>query len=188
MLWLDAINRCVELCKSEFYLRVDDDMFLHKNAVEYFLYKLKESKKKLGVYECKLWEDWSHKPAGGIKAYNCGVVKKIGFRTNHLGKVDKPFNHDLSKTTYKRIRDLSMVGIHACASIETQKKYRSLWRDLNVKISKKEFEKTFDNKLHFFDKSLNEQVLTLKKIKKLNKKYQTVFYKFLETGLKSSIC
>ena len=180
MLWIDALNECVKLSKSDFYLRVDDDMFLHPHAVAYYLQQVRKVKK-LGVYECKFWEDWSNKPAGSLKAYCTKVIKRVGFRPSKLGKVDKNFTHDLGATKFQRVKDKSMIGLHACASIKDQKRYRSLWRDKNSKISKEEFVTTFDNIIHKCTKTLKEQYAILQKIPRLNKQYKTGYHKFIRT-------
>lgn len=181
MPWVDALNKCVELSKSDFYLRVDDDMFLHQNAVAYYLHKLSSKKAStMGVFECKLWEDWTNKPAGSLKAYNTRAVRKIGFRANHLGKVDKEFAKDIQNTKYIRVRDNSMIGLHACSSIEDQKKYRELWKK-GASISEAEFVKTFDNIIHKPKKSVADQFLDLKKIRRVNKNYKTDFFRFMKS-------
>lgn len=180
MLWVDALFACCETSQSEYYLRVDDDMFLHPFTVEYYLYKLHDANQ-CGVYECKLWEDWSNKPAGSLKAYRKSLAKQIGFRPNHLGKVDKNFANDIKNTVYKRIKDNSMIGLHACSTKEDQDKYRSLWRDNNSRLSIEEFSKTFDNIIHDYPVSLQDQYDRLKDLYKLNKRYKTGFFKFLRS-------
>lgn len=179
MVWVDALRKCVELSESSFYLRVDDDMFLHKHAVAYYLYMLRKTRR-VGVYECKFWEDWSGKPAGSLKAYKTKVVKQLGFHPSKLGKVDKTFSKSLEKTKYQRVKDPSMIGLHALGSVEDQKRYRSLWRDKNATISRDEFAKTFDNIIHPNFTDLENQYSKLSKIPRINKKYNTRYYKFLK--------
>ena len=175
--WVDALNLCCRQATSDFYFRIDDDMFLHKLAFEYYCEAIKLHKN-IGVYECKFWEDWSSKPAGSLKLYNSSVVKKIGFRPNRLGKVDKTFAEDLSKTKYARIKDKSMIGLHACASAEDQIRYRSLWKNNNSTLSESEFSKTFDNLIHRCNKTLDDQYSVLSRIFSINRRYKTGFYKF----------
>lgn len=179
MIWVDALNQCATLSKSRYYLRVDDDMFLHPRAVGYYVRRLGKIKR-AGVYECKLWEDWTNKPAGSLKAYNTKVAKSIGFRPSKLGKVDKVFSRDLQKTKYNRVKDKSMIGLHTLASAADQKKYRALWRDKNAKISAEEFAKTFDNLIHHTDMTLDEQYEVLGRIPKINRKYKTFFHEYLK--------
>jgi len=181
MKWVDALKKCSADSKSKFYMRVDDDMFLHPKAIEYYVRRLQKGIKSLGVYECKLWEDLTHKPAGSLKAYKTKVTRKIGFKPNHLGKVDKVFAKKLEKHGYRRIRDKSMIGLHSCSTIEDQERYRDLWKkENNITISSSEFAKTFDNIIHIPHKSVEDQYKDISKLKKLNRKYSTKFYKLLK--------
>lgn len=174
MKWVDALNQCSKLCKSEYFLRVDDDMALHPYAVAYYISRIPRLRKqKTGVYVCKLWEDWSNKPAGGLRLYRHDITTKIKFRPSKLGKVDKVFRDDLQKHGWRQVKDQSVVGLHLLGSEEDQQKYRKLWRDKNAHISRKEFRHTFDNLIHPVRKSLSRQYAVLKKIRRLNKKYGT---------------
>jgi len=177
MKWVDALNNCVDRCKSEFFLRIDDDMALHKSAVSYFCSRIpKIRKRRYGVYACKLWEDWSNKPAGGIRMYHTKMSSKIRFRPSKLGKVDKVFRGDLERHGWKQKKDPSIVGLHMLGSREDQIKYRNLWRDSNSKLSRKEFKGTFDNIIHPEYKNLPQQYSALKKIRRLNKKFDNQKY------------
>lgn len=180
MKWVDALNKCVDLCKSEFFLRVDDDMILHKHSLSYYLSRIKHTKKKKGgIYVCKLWEDWSRKPAGGLRMYSTAVTKKLRFKASRLGKVDKVFKNRLDKIGYKQIKDPSLVGLHVLADRMDQKKYRRLWRNNNATISKAEFANTFDNKIHSQRQSIPNQCKVLQEIPRLNKKYKGKFASFI---------
>ena len=180
MKWIDALNQCLSESKSRFYFRVDDDVFLHPMAVEYYQYCLQNGKKTWGVYECKLWEDWTHKPAGSLKAYNTEIAREIGFHPNRFGKVDKVFSADLPKHGCKRVKDNSMVGLHSCATVDDQKRYRKLWRDNNASVDKNIFSKTFDNIIHIPHKTVQEQYNDIGKLKVINRKYKTNFFKLLK--------
>ena len=169
MKWVDALNECAKKCKSEYFLRIDDDMVLHRSAVSYLCSRIPRCRKRCcGVYVCKLWEDWSNKPAGGIRMYHTGMTRKIGFRPSKLGKVDKVFRSDLEKKKWGQIKDFSIVGLHMLGCKEDQVKYRNLWRK-NAKISKREFKGTFDNIIHPEFKSLPKQYAALRKIRRLNR-------------------
>ncbi len=172
MLWVDALNKCASLSKSKYYIRVDDDMFLHKYTVAYYLSRMKKAThRKAGVFLCKLWEDWSHKPVGGLRMYSTRVARKLKFQPSRLGKVDKVFNHCLRFAGYRQIKDHTIIGIHALSSVEDQQRYRKLWRDHNAKISRKQFSRTFDNIIHPVTKTERRQYILLNRIRKLNKKY-----------------
>lgn len=176
MKWVDALNRCLELCQSDFYLRQDDDMFIHPLCVKYLLYKAKKVPN-IGAYMGKLWEDWSGRPGGNIKLYNKTAVKNIGFKANKLGKVDKPFFKKMLKTKYKAIKDNSLVGLHACGTIEDEKMYRDLWLTKNSKIYYDEpIELDLARKL--YKKTIQEQYDLLKVLMKKNKRMKSCFYDF----------
>jgi len=180
MKWVDALNRCVELCKSHYFLRVDDDMVLHPYTVAYYVSKIpKVTRKKGGVFYCRLWEDWSNKPVGGLRMYLRRAAAKVKFRASKLGKVDKMFPAQIEKYGWKRIKNRSIVGIHVLASEKDQIKYRNLWRDKNATVSKAKFTRTFDNKIHPVRKNISKQCHMLRKIPKLNRKYKGQFVNFI---------
>ena len=174
MKWVDALNECLSICSSDFYIRVDDDMFLHPSCVEYMLKKAKK-RKTLGVYICRLWEDWSRRPGGYVKLYKTRVARKIRFRVNRLGKVDKPFFKDLRRTNYKGIKDKSLVGLHACGNREDEAHYRKLWLTQNATTHYDE-PKELDRARKRYKKTIAQQYDLLKILKKKNKKYKTKFY------------
>ena len=177
MKWVDALNKCLDICQSPFYLRVDDDMFIHPLCVKYMLDKAKKTKS-IGAYICRLWEDWSGRSGGYIKLYKTKAAKKIRFRANKLGKVDKPFFKDMAKTKYKSVKDKSLVGLHACGTIEDEKKYRQLWLKDNAKVFYKE-PKELDRARKKYKKTVKQQYELISKLKDKNKKYKTKFFKLI---------
>ncbi len=179
MKWVDALNKCVELCEADWFIRVDDDMFLHPNCVEYMVGRI-EKHNRTAAYSCKLFEDWTHTIAGSIKLYNLALVKRMGgFKINKLGKVDKPFSHKARKIGRPVVKDTSVVGVHGCGSWKEQKKYRALWLSKNSKVFYKEppayllAQKTYR-------KSPEEQFLLIKKLMSKNRRRKTRFFKFLK--------
>ena len=84
------------------------------------------------------------------------------------------------KSGYKRKKDNSMVGLHACSTVEDQKKYRDLWKKDNITISSDDFAKTFDNIIHTSDKTVEDQYKDINKLKKMNRRYATRFYSMLK--------
>jgi len=106
MLWVDALNECANKCQSSYYLRVDDDMVLHKCCVAYYLTRIRVAERKNGgVVVCRLWEDWSKKPVHGLRMYSRKAAKKLTFEASRLGKVDKVFHQRLGKIGKRQIRD-----------------------------------------------------------------------------------
>jgi len=128
--WSEALSECLDRCKRDFFVRIDDDFILHPRALEYmwsFVRQL-ENTKKLGLFCCYLWEDWTSKPVRGIKMYRTASVKHVGgFIPDAFGKIDKNTNSALSRAGYDIRIDKSIVGVHACSSLRDQKRYEKLW-------------------------------------------------------------
>ena len=181
MKWVDALNKCARLSDCSFYLRIDDDMALHERAVEFYAQQLKlMSSRKVAWFQCKLWEDWSGKPAGSLKAYSSYITKKHKFKCSKLGKVDKLMFKKYSKIGFKIKKDnKSIVGLHMLADEDDQALYRSLWRDKNSFITAEKFSNTFDNKIHNFSVSLKDQYDLLCKIRRINKYKNSDFFSLI---------
>lgn len=181
MKWVDAVNKCVALCESPYFVRVDDDMFLHKKCVAYMASRIKhKNRKRVCAYSYKLWEDWQHKIAGSVKVYNVNLVKKMGgFTVNKFGKIDKKFNAAAKKKRLRIVKDPSVVGIHATGSWEDQQKYRLLWSKNNARTtlvrpaSYLKAQKTYK-------KSLDEQYALVNRLTKRNKRLKTRFFRFMK--------
>lgn len=177
--WIEALKECMKQSQSAFYMRIDDDMVLHKHVVAYYSSKIKQSLKyKHGIYVCKLWEDWSKKAAGGLRMYSTKVARKIDFRPNKLGKVDKPFRADMQKIGFSERKDSSIVGLHMINSEETQERLRELWR--KQASSNKMFSASFDNLIHPYYLPIEQQYKKLKKIESMNKKRRSSYFNFME--------
>lgn len=180
--WVDSLRYCAKHVKSEFFIRIDDDMMLHPHAFAFFLKAVPKIKRNVGVYVCRLWEDWSQKPIKGIRMYRSSAVRAVGFHPNKLGKVDKVFRRDLRKIGKKELCNDGIVGIHALANEKDQVHYRDLWRDQNVKVNKAEFAKTFDNLIHKSRRTVQEQYELIKKIPKLDRTHSNgAFCRFVKT-------
>lgn len=183
MKWIDAVNKCVKLCKSRFFIRVDDDMFLHPLYVEYVYNKIINYKRinRLAAYTCKLWEDWQSYIAGTVKVYQTARIKDMnGFRANIMGKIDKPFEADRRKKNFIVIKDdRSVVGVHGMGTWEEQENYRSLWLKNNSKI-KYSRPKSYLRSQRKYKKTPYEQYLLAKNLRKLNKRNRSGFWKFMK--------
>lgn len=179
MKWEDALNQCVKLCKSDYFIRIDDDMFLHRLCFQYYSKKITGLSKKCGVYTCRLWEEWSQKPIHGLRLYNTNLANKLQFRTSKLGKVDKLYRQRMEDIGFFEARDKSIVGVHALAGQIDQRKYRDLWRDKNCKLSPLEFSRTFDNKIHKVNLSLDDQYFMLSRMRKINSRYKTPYAQYI---------
>ncbi len=178
MKWVDALNRCVKLCKTKHYLRCDDDHIFHPSAV-HFMWKSIKRKDNTALFACKLWEDWTKRIGGGSKMYNRELVRKIGgFRANHLGKVDKLFSARVRKSPYRLGGGGdSIVGLHCCAPFDEQVSYEKLWS----KLATKPYQKTTHDSMKKYKKSIKEQYeMRTKFILKLNRKSKSGFYTFIK--------
>ena len=177
MKWVDALNSCLSLSKLDFFIRVDDDMFLHPQCVKYMISMIEDKKKLLASYACRLYEDWTNKIGGYVRIYQSGIVKKMGgFKVSKLGKVDKKFSLVAKDCGFKVVKDLSVVGIHSCGSWEDQSRYRELWLKNNSSIY---FDEPHIEQQKNYKKTLSEQYDLIKILLKINKKHSTSFGKFI---------
>lgn len=121
--WQEAHEKMLEDCSSKFALRVDDDMLLHPMALQ-FMYKcVKNQSDKIALRGWRLWEPWSNKICKGIKVYNYEIARKIGFKLDHLGKIDKPFTKNAEKAGYQIKYSKDIVAIHSCGDFKEHLKY-----------------------------------------------------------------
>ncbi len=181
MKWVNAVNKCVKLCESQYFVRVDDDMFLHPYCVSYMYNVLTKSKKRgrTCAYSYRLWEDWQSKIAGRVKIYNTTLVKKMGgFRSNKFGKIDKTFSSTAKKMKMLIVKNDSVVGVHACAKWEDQQRYRKLWAEKNARV-KLIRPLTYLKSQKSYKKDLDKQYSLITRLKKKNKRMKTRFFTFL---------
>lgn len=179
MKWIDAVNECVDRCESPYFIRVDDDMFLHPQCASYMIHRI-SSRKKICAYYYRLWEDWQKKIAGRVKLYNRDLVRKIGgFTTNKFGKIDKTFHTTCKKKKVRISRNASIVGIHACGTWSEQQRYRKLWSKENAKVELIR-PSSYLRAQKRYKKTLGEQYNLIKLLKKKNRKIRSDFSKFLE--------
>ena len=156
MKWLDALNRCVEVCKTPWFLRVDDDMIVHPKAVAYMLNKARQ-KNHFGLMYFHLWEDCTQRVRQSIKVYNRDALRAIGgFKENpQTGKVDGCTNSVLIEAGHPMLDDISVVALHICGTWEEQERYESFWNGLAVVPYSKTNRKAV--KLYCGTKTLEEQ-------------------------------
>lgn len=180
-----AYRACLKGSEAPFYLRVDDDMFLHPCAVAYFNHLITGLDKKTVMAYARLWEPWGRKFRGrtirvidSVKMYRRSLAAKIGFRADARGRVDNLFKYTaLKKGLVCEAHKDSVVGIHAACSIEENEQYAKL-RGENRNLRK-------ENWMHF-DDVYSKMPFTEQSIKagadlvKLNKKMKSGFYKFLK--------
>ena len=180
MSFVDANNKALRDCRSQFYFRIDDDFLLNKHTFKFMHSSLKGNKKRDSIimYDCRLWEDFTSKVIRGLKVYNSILTNKLGnFKANKLGKIDKTFRDRVERSKFRTMRDrLSVVGVHSCASWGEQVKYEELWTsNASVKHTK-----TTRDDMKKYRKSLSYQAeLVNTLLPRINKKRKSSFYKFL---------
>jgi hypothetical protein len=136
---------------------------------------IKEQSDKIALRGWRLWEPWSNKVCKGIKVYNKDAAKKIGFKLDGLGKIDKPFTKNAKERGYKVEYSYDIIGIHSCGEYEEHLKYwtmrgESTGPQFNTK------KKWAKNLIANFDMSLQEQYkLTGTLLPRLNKEKHTDF-------------
>lgn len=131
---LKAYKACQQRGEAPFYLRVDDDMFLHPRAVAYFNHLATDLGKNTIMAYARLWEPWGRDDRGrtiyvidSVKMYQRSLAAKTGFRVNASGRVDKLFKQDSQKKGFAyEGHKCSVVGIHAACSIEENERYAKL--------------------------------------------------------------
>jgi len=178
--WLEANRRILDVCKSRFFLRVDDDMILNGHAISYMWLCLEKQSSITALRGWKLWEPYSNKVVKGIKAYDFELAKKIVFRISNIGKIDKLFTQDAEKTDYRVRYGNDVVGVHACSNYDEHLRYalmRGEQKGKDFKAEKRWMKKVITG----YDESLEKQKkLTGRFLYRVNKKHRTGFYRFIK--------
>jgi len=178
MSMIDACNQCIERCKSRFFMKVDDDMFLHPQCLSFYESRVSRMSNH-AFFAANLLEFWRKKPSivYCLKAYDRKIARKIGFKADKFGRVDRTF---LAKAKLRRqapvIDKKSVVAVHVLRSLLEQKQYQKIWTGLSKgRVSKRIF-KT--------DIPAAEQFLKIESLAEWNRKNSTGFYSYLNGLLK----
>jgi len=179
MKWVDALNSIVDQCTTKYFIRCDDDFFLHPCAINFmFNTMIKKEEAIMGCY--KLWEDWSARVSGGVKIYNTKSVRKLGgFEENHRGSVDGKFSKKIKKSKYTETGSkMSVLGIHARATLEEMMEYERIWNEKVGKVfTKWKPNKKTTKQMKRYTKTVEEQfTMRISLLRKLNKKRHSDFY------------
>jgi hypothetical protein len=177
--WLEANELCLAQCESKYFLRVDDDMLLHPRALHFAAGETTNRNSNEALKFWKLWQPYSGDIINGIKAYHTELTRKVKFRTNHLGKIDKPFYADLKTHNLVRKGSTSVIGVHSCSNAKEHIDYALRRGEQNGKDFKKKRAR-LNALISSYSGSLEDQykILTGKLIK-INHKQNSSFYKFL---------
>jgi hypothetical protein len=185
---VDAMHYCLNQATKKYFVKLDDDMILHPNALEYInycLYKheygiMHRQKKEIGLYTCNLWEFWANRIVKCIKAYNVDIAKQVGFEKDERGKIDKNYIKSLKNRKIYNIYDKSIIALHTLRDYEIQKKYRTIWMhnaniDNLLEFQKKDFDQSTLHNIHI---KTEEYINKMTQLRKLNKNYG--FKKFIK--------
>lgn len=178
----DSLQYCIDNCKTKFFLKADDDFIFHPKSFLYMKYCI-ECKKNdnLGYYHWKLYEDFSKKIVHCIKIYQLQAIKEIGgFKFKECGKADRATKEALMSHGFKIIDDKSILAIHATGTKEEQIKYNELWKN-NAKNPNKYKKGRYEYMLKYKKSVKYQYELKDKFLKKLNKKKDTRFWKWMNS-------
>jgi len=187
MVWVDALNKMVDMCTTRYLIRCDDDFMLHRNAIEFMLKSFLKKEKEdpniiMGLF--KLWEDWAHRIIGGIKIYRVDYVRELGgFKCNYRGKVDGMFTKAVDKSPYVFTGDkYSVVALHTAAPFKEQMRYAKIWSDIGDKpYTKWKPGKKTTKQMQRYKKTVEQQYeMTKTFLEDLNKEQDSKFYKFIK--------
>tara|TARA_Y100000310_G_C20690569_1_gene821920 strand:+ start:201 stop:878 length:678 start_codon:yes stop_codon:yes gene_type:complete len=180
--WLTANKRILDVCKSEFFVRVDDDMLLHPRAISFMFKCVSHQSSRCALRGWKLWEPYSVKVIKGVKAYNLELAKDIGFRISAIGKIDKVFSADAKRKRKKIIYTEDIVGIHSCSTFPEHLQY-AIMRGENKGDNFKQEKMWMKKVITGCKLSLRKQAkMSDGYVRRLNKKNKSGFYKFLKHG------
>jgi len=124
-----ALETCVYTCQTDFFLRLDDDMFLHPQALEYVMYTVNKSPENIGMFFWYLWEDYTQTICQAIKIYRTESMRDIGgFKFLPSGKTDIATLKALKDSGWGIYEDKSIIAIHARGTKKETVDYYRLWK------------------------------------------------------------
>jgi len=179
--WLEANQSILDECETPYFVRVDDDMLVHPRCIEYMAHCVSnENDKKIALRQWKLWEFYSDKPIRSIKMYSRDLARKIGFRINHLGKIDKTFRQDCVKDELKIQSYKDIIAVHSCGEVDEHLEY--------AKMRGEHKGEDFEKKARFIKNSISKLTMDLdaqygamhKKLMKEAKKDKSDFYYWIQ--------
>ncbi len=124
-----AFKTCLNTCQTEYFLTLDDDMFLHPKALEYIEQTIIRSSKTVGMFFWYLWEDYTQSTRQCIRVYRTDAVKDIGgFKFLSDGKTGAATLKVLRDSGWLIHEDKSILAIHARGTLEETIEYYNLWK------------------------------------------------------------
>lgn len=184
--WLEANQTILKRCKTPYFLRVDDDMLVQEHAIPFMWNCIDGQSPRIALRQWELWEPYNNRTVRGIKIYTTKIAQKIGYRVNHLGKIDKPFRADCDAKGYSIESQKDIVGVHSCSDNEEEHvRYAKMRGEHHGKDFKKK-EKAMRKAIRKCKLNLKQQLARTKgeHFLKLNRERHNEFYAYLH-GLRN---
>lgn len=178
--WLDAVNYCKYNSKCSFFMRVDDDMLLDKKFFEFCCYTVegfldRKTSSRPILVSARLLELHRNKIIRGIKLYNTKLSKKVLFRVDVNGKIDRLFKQDAVNAGYYIHALPCVVGIHAANSFEWQVQYIQQRRE---QLTNHIINRFIEEDRYYKEHGLHQQLQSLDALYELNKSIGGPFWDF----------
>lgn len=179
MKWVNANNKILDMCKADYFLRVDDDMLLHPYALSYMWHRISTQAPHIIMRTFLLWEPYKKQRVRGIKVYTHKSANKFKFKQNKLGKIDKVFAQRVKGTSYKIKTDKNVVGIHSCSTVDEHLEYaRMRGEHKGPHFGKKE--KILRRTISNYKVPLEGQYqMRIDTVNKINRKEDSIFHRYL---------
>lgn len=132
-----AMNDLLDNCPTRYFIKIDDDFFMHPRAIEYMTWCIFNAtgkiKSKAGLWEWKLYEHWSDTKPWSFKIYDANLARQFGgFQDAAQGRIDWKFEKNLMKKNFNRQQDQSVVSLHAASPfVDDQLSHEKFWTDNN---------------------------------------------------------
>lgn len=193
----EAMNFCLTVAKADYFIKVDDDMLLHPYAAGFMQRVVSRCKVMPTMCSFMLWQPWNNRVVKSIKLYNTRVARKIGFRRDERGKIDRSYVEDIrakyphpkdGKGTYNIVAHKqdrkSVLAIHALRSIPDQIAYRDLWMRNSGAGSLEDFEARDHDQATIVEQDIpyENQYKRMKLLFHLNEKRASDYYRYLRSN------
>ena len=174
----DITNHACKTCKKDFFLRVDEDMFLHPRAVEFISYvckKVVKNEPNVPMIPFMVYDVDSGKPIQSVKLYHTKIAKLHRFNDPGTWSMDNNFIYFLRDMCLHWKMESSVVAIHASIPKAERDKYinnmLSIYPQLHKLKSwpKNESVTSLEHQYNFREHTLN----------KSNQRGNTEFYRWL---------
>lgn len=91
-----AFQAMIDRCQTKYFVQVDQDMILNRNAVEFLYDKIEEVFQEVVIVGCMLYDPHLDKNIYGVKIYNHDIIKNYPYKNSLSCEVDqiKEFEKD----------------------------------------------------------------------------------------------